>query len=302
VQQRFMAVDHYENFPVASVLMPARLRPAVVALYRFARSADDIADEGNATADARLAALDDYRQGLRRIEAGEPPVTDDTPEAFVFVFCPLARMVREHRLPTAPMHALLSAFSQDVVKTRYADFDSLRDYCRRSADPVGELMLHLYGAATPENLAESSAICTGLQLVNFWQDVAIDWGKQRVYLPQEDLQQFHVTEDDIANQRVDDRWRALMNFEVSRARALLHCGAPLARRLPGRIGWELRLIVLGGLRILHRIERAGHDVFRARPVLGPRDWAWIIWYAWRWPPAPPVTDAPETFKTPHHDA
>lgn len=297
-----MAVDHYENFPVASVLMPARLRPAVVALYRFARSADDIADEGDAIATTRLAALDEYRLALTRIEAGKPPVAEDEPDDLAEIFCPLAQTVRDHALPTAPMHALLSAFSQDVVQTRYADFATLRDYCARSADPVGELMLHLYGAATPDNLVASSAICTGLQLVNFWQDVAIDWKKQRVYLPQEDLRRFGVTEDDIAAQRVDDRWRALMDFEVSRARALLHCGAPLARRLPGRIGWELRLVVMGGLRILHRIERADYDVFRARPTLGPRDWAWIIWHAWRWLPATPVTDASETFKTPHHDA
>lgn len=297
-----MAVDHYENFPVASVLMPASLRPAVVSLYRFARSADDIADEGDASAETRLAALDAYARALVRIEEGRAPVADDEPDELALVFCPLARTIRDHKLPTAPMHALLSAFSQDVVKTRYADYASLRDYCARSADPVGELMLHLYGAATQENLAASSAICTGLQLVNFWQDVAIDWDKQRVYLPQEDLLRFRVNEDDIARQRVDDRWRALMDFQVSRARALLHCGAPLARRLPGRIGWELRLVVMGGLRVLHRIERADYDVFRARPVLGPRDWAWIIWHAWRWSPARPVTDAPKTFKTPHHDA
>ncbi|QEI06060.1 squalene synthase HpnC [Pigmentiphaga aceris] len=291
-----MAVDHYENFPVASVLMPARLRPAVVALYRFARSADDIADEGDADAATRLAALDDYTRALRNLEARQLPV--DQASALAPVFYPLAQVVRDYALPVAPMHALLSAFSQDVVKTRYADFATLKDYCARSADPVGELMLHLYGAATPQNLAESSAICTGLQLVNFWQDVAIDWDKQRVYLPQEDLARFGVSESDIAAQQVDDRWRALMQFEVSRARALLHCGAPLARRLPGRIGWELRLVVMGGLRILHRIERADYDVFRARPTLGPRDWAWIIWHAWRWLPARPLTDAPETFKTP----
>lgn len=282
-----MAVDHYENFPVASILMPARLRPAVVALYRFARSADDIADEGDAIPAVRLAALDEYTQALRRIEAGQAPVEPDQASELASIFCPLARTVRDYQLPVAPMHALLSAFSQDVVKTRYADFATLRDYCARSADPVGELMLHLYGAATPDNLAASSDICSGLQLVNFWQDVAVDWEKQRVYLPQEDLVRFGVTQADIAAQRVDDRWRALMEFEVSRTRTLLHCGAPLARRLPGRIGWELRLVVMGGLRILHRIERAGYDVFRARPTLGPRDWAWIIWHAWRWLPASP---------------
>jgi len=259
-----MSVDHYENFPVASVLLPARLRPAVQAIYAFARSADDLADEGDATSEDRLAALDAYDAALLRIERGEPVAGP--------VFAPLAAAVREFGLPLQPLRDLLSAFRQDVVTSRYPDFESLRDYCRRSANPVGHLMLHLYGAADARNLREADAICSALQLINFWQDVALDWEKERIYLPQEDLARFQVSEAHIAQARVDARWRALMAFEVNRARALMLSGAPLACRLPGRIGWELRLVVQGGLRILERIEAADYDVFRRRPQIGARDW------------------------------
>ena len=153
------------------------------------------------------------------------------------------------------------------------------DYASRSANPVGRLMLHLYRAATPENLEQSDAICTGLQLVNMWQDVQIDWRKGRVYLPQEDMDRFGVTESDIDARRLTPRWRALMQFEIQRSRALLHFGAPLARRIPGRAGFELRLVVLGGLRILERIEAARFDVFMNRPILGKADWFTIFWRA-----------------------
>ncbi len=288
-----MAVDHYENFPVASVLMPPHLRPAVVALYRFARSADDLADEGDADPGIRLSALSAYEAGLTALRDGTGLPGNDQPwppGAPAAVFAPLATAVRAHDLPLPPLHALLSAFKQDVVTHRYPDYPTLRDYCSRSADPVGTLMLHLYDAATPENLRASDAICTGLQLVNFWQDVAIDWKKGRVYLPQDDMARFGVTEAHIASGRCDAAWTALMSMQVQRARALLHFGAPLAGRLPGRLGWELRLVVLGGLRILRRLELAGYDVHRARPTVGPRDWPWIIWHAWRWPPAMPATD------------
>ena len=258
-----MPVDHYENFPVASFLLPARLREPVEAIYSFARSADDIADEGDAPAIVRLARLNDYRRELHLIEQGSPP--------HGAMFARLATAIGSHDLPIQPFRDLLDAFSQDVGKTRYADFDELADYCQRSANPVGRLMLRLYRADSVEHLAWSDAICTGLQLINFWQDVGIDWQKQRIYLPLDDMARFGVTESQIANQRVDDAWRALMAFQVQRARALMHRGAPLARALPGRIGWELRLIVLGGLRILQRIENAGHDVFQHRPTLGKAD-------------------------------
>ncbi len=273
-----MPVDHYENFPVASFLLPARLREPVEAIYAFARSADDIADEGDATALMRLARLNDYRNALNAIERGEP-VTDPS---LAPMFERLGRNIRQFELPVQLFRDLLDAFSQDVGKTRYADFAELLDYCRRSANPVGRLLLHLYGAASPDNLQLSDRICTSLQLINFWQDVAIDWRKARIYLPQDDLARFGVGEADIAAATCDARWRALLDFEVQRGRAMMLAGAPLALRLPGRIGWELRLIVAGGLRILERIEGAHHDVFRHRPQLGKLDWARIAWNALRY--------------------
>ena len=266
-----MAVDHYENFPVASVLLPARLRPAVKAIYAFARSADDIADEGDATPEQRLAALIAYEDALDDIDASRPSADP--------MFATLADVIRAYRLPLTPFRDLLSAFKQDVVTTRYQGFDALLDYCRRSANPVGALMLHLYGAATPEKLRDSDAICSALQLINFWQDVAIDWQKQRIYLPLEDLGRFGVSEQDIASANAGASWQALLQFEIDRARAMMLSGAPLARRLPGRIGWELRMVVQGGLRILERLEQADGDVFTRRPKLGMRDWMLVLWRA-----------------------
>lgn len=259
-----MAVDHYENFPVASILLPRRLVPAVEAIYAFARSADDIADEGDATPSARLAALAAYDAGLDAIAADTAPPSP--------LFGRLGNIVRQFDLPLQPLRALLSAFRQDIVTTRYPDYPALLDYCARSANPVGVLMLSLYGAANPENVRDSDAICSALQLINFWQDVGIDWQKQRIYLPQDDLLRFSVTETMIAAGDAGPAFQALMQFEVQRARALMLSGAPLAKRLPGRIGWELRMMVQGGLRILDRIEHAHYDVFQHRPKLGKRDW------------------------------
>lgn len=272
-----MSIDHYENFPVASVLLPRRLRGAVTDIYRFARAADDIADEGSATDDERLARLAAFRTELHRIGAepgttpppGLPPLAD--------IFTPLARTIARHQLPITPFFDLLSAFEQDITVKRYEDYATLADYCTRSANPVGRLMLHLFDATTPQDTAESDAICSGLQLVNFWQDVRVDWHKHRVYLPQEDLRRHGVSEDDLAACRLTPAWRELMAFQVERTRALLHFGAPLARRLPGRIGLELRLVVQGGLRVLERIEASGYDVFMNRPELGAKDWAIMLW-------------------------
>jgi squalene synthase HpnC len=266
-----MPVDHYENFPVASLLLPRRLREPVEAIYAFARSADDIADEGDAPPVLRLARLNDYRRELLAIEQGKAPADP--------LFARLARNVRQFHLPIALFRDLLDAFQQDVGKTRYADFPELLDYCRRSANPVGRLLLVLYKADTPENLAMSDHICTSLQLINFWQDVAIDWQKNRVYLPQEDLARHAVSEAHLADGRVDGALRALLDFQVQRTRAMMLAGAPLARRLPGRLGWELRLVVQGGLRILEKIERVGFDVFRRRPTLTKPDWPVMAWRA-----------------------
>jgi len=268
-----MAVDHYENFPVASILLPRRLVPAVEAIYAFARSADDLADEGQATPGERLAALDAYERELDGIAAG---ATSTNP-----MFARLGAVVDQYRLSLAPMRDLLSAFKQDVVTQRYHDYASLLDYCRRSADPVGRLMLALYGADDDINLLESDAICSALQLTNFLQDVAIDLEKGRIYIPLEDLARFKVSEAALRAGTIDAPFQALMRFEVERTRALMLLGAPLAKRLPGRIGWELRLIVQGGLRILDRIEAAGYDVFRRRPVLSAPDWCMVAWGALR---------------------
>jgi squalene synthase HpnC len=259
-----MAVDHYENFPVASLLMPAPLRPAVKAIYAFARSADDIADEGDALPEERLNALAAYGQQLDLLEQGLPTANA--------MFRRLGEVIRKYQLPLQPFRDLLSAFAQDVVTMRYGDYAGLLDYCRRSANPVGTLMLHLYQAADEVNLRDSDAICSALQLINFWQDVAIDWQKSRIYIPLEDLQRFGVGEQDIADGNTDTRWHQLMQFEIERARALILSGAPLALRLPGRIGWELRLVVQGGLQILKRLEQVNGDVFQRRPKLRGPDW------------------------------
>lgn len=263
-----MPVDHYENFPVASILMPKRLRKPVAAIYHFARAADDIADEGDLTDAERLQQLDDFRDELTHIANGETPLTP--------LFQRLAAEIGAHHLPLQPFHDLLDAFSQDVVKKRYADFDELLDYCRRSANPVGNLLLHLYEEATPVNLAYSDAICTALQLINFWQDVARDWSIGRVYLPQDELATFGVSEDQIARGGCDDQWRALMKFQVDRARALMRQGAPLGSILGGRIGLEMRMIIAGGLRILDKLEAADYDMFHRRPVLRPFDWVIML--------------------------
>jgi len=271
-----MPVDHYENFPVASFLLPRKLVPAVEAIYAFARSADDIADEGDAAPGERLAALERYEQALAAIGRGEPPAEP--------IFQRLAVVIHEYGLPLQPFCDLLSAFKQDVVVTRYPDFAHLLDYCRRSANPVGFLMLSLYGASDAANVRDSDAICSALQLINFLQDVAVDRKKDRIYVPLEDLRRFGVAPaqlDQVPFDPTDARWRALMAFEVARARALLQQGAPLSLRLPGRIGWELRLVVQGGLRILEAIERVDYDVFGRRPTLGKIDWLVLGWRALR---------------------
>jgi squalene synthase HpnC len=270
-----MKVDHYENFPVGSVLLPARLRPAVGVIYHFARGADDIADEGDASPKARHEGLATYRRGLDAIVAGQSPNPSGA------LFDSLAKVVSKHQLPIEPFYALLSAFDQDVDIKRYADFTALRDYTRRSADPVGQIMLHLFKAATVANVRDSDRICTSLQLINFWQDVAVDWDKDRIYLPREDMARYKVSEASIAAGLCDDPWRALMNQQISRARSMMADGSGLALRMPGRFGWELRLVVQGGLRILERIELSGYDVFRHRPTLSKVDWLVVAWRALR---------------------
>lgn len=262
------SVDHYENFPVASILMPKRLRKPVAAIYHFARAADDIADEGELMDDERLLRLAEFRMELKRIETNNVPLTP--------LFLSLAAEIRRHALPMQPFYDLLDAFAQDVKKKRYGDFAELLDYCRRSANPVGTLLLHLYDEATPQNLAYSDAICASLQLINFWQDVAKDYAIARIYLPQDEMAQYGVSEEQIAQGISNEAWRKLMQFQVERARAMMLSGAPLGSILTGRIGLEMRMIIAGGLRILSKLEKVQYDMFRHRPVLRPFDWVIML--------------------------
>ena len=263
-----MSVEHYENFPVASLLLPTPLRQAASAIYRFARTADDFADEGDLSTPARLALLEGYRAELDRLRTGMSP---DAP-----LFQELGEVIAVHRLPLAPFYDLLDAFTQDVTKLRYANFTELMAYCRRSADPVGRLMLHLYRKSDPYNVASSDSVCSALQLINFWQDVEVDFLKNRIYLPQDEMERFGVSEAQIAARDASGAWWDLMRFQIERARSLLLSGAPLALRLPGRIGLEIRAVVQGGLRILEKLEGVRGDVFRHRPVLKAFDWPLIL--------------------------
>lgn len=268
-----MSVGHYENFPVGSLALPRRLRRPVHAIYAFARTADDIADEGDLPKEERLRQLDGLRAELEHIGAGEIPHTE--------LMRRLANeAVRPFQLPLEPFYDLLSAFSQDVVKTRYQHFGELVDYSRRSANPVGRLLLHLYGHTDPLSLAQSDGICTALQLINFWQDVAVDWQKGRVYLPQDDLRKFGVSEEQLAAGKVTPAFQRLMAHQCRRAHKMLKAGSPLGKTLPGRTGFELRLIILGGQTILRKLEENRYDVFTRRPVLGAKDWWLMLKRAW----------------------
>jgi squalene synthase HpnC len=269
-----MTINHYENFPVASWLIPSHLRPAVRTIYAFARSADDIADEGDASDEQRLTDLQNYENQLNLIATG-----GHSEQA---LFQDLAEVIRRHQLPISAFLDLLSAFKQDIHTKHYADFFSLINYCERSANPVGRIMLTLFGEDTAINISCSDKICTALQLINFWQDIAIDREKRRVYVPQEDLLRFGISEDSIGVGIQRDKqkaWQQLMQFQIQRTRQMMLDGAPLCRRIPGRFGFELRLVVQGGLRILEKIERVHGDVFDQRPKIGKADASLMMWRA-----------------------
>lgn len=271
------AASHYENFPVASILLPNRLREPIALIYSFARQADDFADEGDFTIEERLSFLHSFRDELDLLQAYIKPQT-----AF---FSALGAMIRASKLPFAPFYDLLDAFSQDVTKVRYQNYTEVLDYCKRSANPIGRLLLHLYQAATPQNIALSDNICTALQIINFLQDIAIDFkkndGKQRIYMCQDELSGFGITEQHIAayvetSAAIDKRWQQFMQFNLARVDTLLYQGKPLGRILKGRIGFEMRMIIAGGERIIAKIRRVNGDIFKHRPVLNYWDWLLIL--------------------------
>ena len=271
-----MSIDHYENFPVASVLCPPSLRPAVAAIYWYARTADDLADEGDAPPAERLASLQAYREELRAVARGAEP----SPR-WAAVFQSLARTLAQHQLPLGLLEDLISAFEQDVQQHSYADRAQLLDYCRRSANPVGRLLLHLYGIGDARSLRQSDAICSALQLINFWQDLGVDTTRGRAYIPLDDASRHGVTLAAMLAREDSPAMRALVTEMVGWARALMLDGAPLVHAVPGRAGWELRLVVQGGLRILEKIERLGHDTLHHRPTLRWFDAPVILWRALR---------------------
>jgi len=236
----------------------------VVAVYRFARAADDLADEGDAPAGARLAALDTFDRALDAIERGETPSLAPFPA--------LAVAIRAHGIPLAPFRALLSAFRQDVTTDRYDTREALLDYCTRSANPVGRIMLSLFGVDGAAAHRASDAICTGLQLANFWQDVAIDAAKGRIYVPGEDLARFGIGEHEVLAGRPGPGWPALMAYETARAREHFVAGRPLLALLPWRLRLEIGAVIAGGSRILDRIDAVRGDVFHRRPTLKAVDW------------------------------
>jgi phytoene synthase len=257
--------SHYENFPVGSALVPKRLRKHFCSIYAFARVADDFADEGfgeGFSEHERLEALDEWRQML---------IESLTGRARHPVFVALAQTISEFALPSTLFEDLLSAFAQDVTVRRYEDFDQLVDYCRRSANPIGRLVLLLFGYRDEQRDQWSDQICTALQLTNHWQDVAIDLDKDRIYLPEEDLSRFGLSVDDLIARESTEGFRRLMKFEVERARAMFKRGNPLCVSVSGRLGLELRSVWLGGMRILDRIEKNGFDVLGRRPVITSTD-------------------------------
>jgi hydroxysqualene synthase len=269
-----VSVDHYENFPVASWLCPSSLRPAVEAIYRFARTADDIADEGSAAPSQRLSDLAAYRADLAASATGR-----GASRRWPDVFESLSPVLAKFQLPLELLTDLLSAFEQDVVKTRYADRAELLDYCRRSANPIGRLLLHLYGVADTQALRRSDAICTALQLANFWQDLGVDMRRGRLYIPEADCARHGVSISSLLGAHAGPGTRALVGDLVQWTRSLMCTGAPLVHQVQGRAGWELRLVVQGGLRILEKVEGVRRSSLQTRPRLHAADMPLLLWRA-----------------------
>lgn len=268
-----MAQSHYENFPVASRLLPKHLRQPIAVIYAFARRADDFADEGELSKEERIAALNDFSHKLELIEQNKE-VDDST-------FIALADVIKQHQLPLSLFHDLLTAFKMDVTKTRYANIGELMEYCRYSANPVGRLLLHLNNATSPQNMGYSDAVCSSLQLINFIQDISQDIDESdRIYIPQDEMQQCGVSEEDIRNKVTNPASRRLVEFQIRRALKLMQAGAPLGKVLKGRMGLELRMTIMGGSRILYKLNQQHDDVF-SRPRLNKWDIGWIIWKALR---------------------
>ena len=278
-----IARDHYENFPVASVLLPAPMRPHIAAVYAFARRADDFADEPGPDLDQRLRLLDAWEERLDR--GVSAPRETATASGDDLIFVALEHTIRLHQLPRSLFHDLLSAFRQDVVTNRYETWHEVLDYCRRSANPIGRLVLRIAGYNDATLDTQSDGVCTALQLTNFWQDLAIDWRRGRLYLPDEARARAFAREADLDRGGITSEWRTALQEATQRTKELFQAGRPVCDAVRGRLRWELRFTWLGGMRILENIEAAGFDVFRHRPTLTAADAPVLGWRALRWPPA-----------------
>jgi len=269
---RELARSHYENFPVASRLLPKQTRDAVAVIYSFARQADDFADEGELKPEERISLLDSYSDKLKAVV--EDSVSNNDP-----VFIALADVIAKHDLPLQLFHDLLSAFRQDVTKKRYANFSEVMDYCRRSANPVGRLLLYLHGEASKTNLALSDKVCSALQLINFLQDIQQDYDENnRIYLPQDEMSRFGVNESAIAGRHNTPELHRLIGYQLERVRKMMLDGAILGTRLRGRFGLEIRLIIEAGLTVVEKLSNQHWDVF-SRPRLAGTDYLRIGWRA-----------------------
>ena len=287
-----IARHHYENFPVASILLPAAMRPHIAAIYAFARAADDFADEGDAPPADRLALLDDWGRRLASCVSREavghaipnPQSPTPNPQSDA-IFLALGHTIRSRSLPVSLFEDLLSAFRQDVVTKRYRTWAEVMDYCRRSANPVGRLVLRVAGHADARLDGASDAVCTALQLTNFWQDLDRDWQKGRLYVPRDEFERLGASEAELDARVISAAWRDVLSEMAARTRRLFAEGRGVCDGLSGRLRYELRLTWLGGMRILDRLEQAGFDVFTARPTLGSSDAPALLWgaVAWRRP-------------------
>ena len=267
-----LANQHYENFPVASFILPRKIRSAVAVVYVFARRADDLADEGITSNEVRLKQLTEMEDNLQQVIDGSEPEDD--------LYLALSDVIKNFEIPTELFTDLISAFKQDVTKKRYQDFGEVMNYCRRSANPVGRLLLYLFNQADDKNLALSDGICSALQLINFYQDLSQDYEElQRIYIPEEDMQKFSVTEQHFKDKNNDSNMLRLMQYEYERAENLIRAGGWLGKRLKGRAGFEIRLIIAAGTRVLHKLKQQD-DVF-SRPRLKTHDYIWVIWKAIR---------------------
>jgi squalene synthase HpnC len=274
-----LAREHYENFPVASHLIPPRMRPHIAAIYAFARTADDIADEPGMPDAERLRRLEEWGARLDQAVTG---ATSSSDEPAASIFAAVSNTIRVCHLPPSLFHDLLSAFRQDVVRKRYGTWEEVLDYCRRSANPVGRLVLGVAGRLTPALGARSDDVCTALQLTNFWQDIGRDWQNGRLYVPESARAQAGAREEDLDAPRLNAAWKRAMADMVQRTRALFEAGRPVCDGVDGRLRWELRLTWLGGSRILDRIEAADFEVVHNRPKLGAADVPALLWQAVVW--------------------